>query len=203
MHLSSVLFTAFTAITAVASLPAQTPQVLRGKVEDVPTLQNQFYLDGTNIPVRSRLMNLDKIVGLQSILKVVDVGVPGATVLEVLSASPTAKTFEMGNLRIGRTARWQVIAPPGSFASIYVAPTAATTWMPFNALGVWLLGKNFLGMGSGVTNAAGQFDLNVTTPNVPALVGTSFTGQALGGDASAPGLQAWSFTNVEAKTFEQ
>jgi hypothetical protein len=187
------------AVVATASLPAQ--QTLRGKVEDVRNTQNQFFLDGTTITVRSQTLNLNTIVGQESILQVLDVGAPGAPVLEVLSATPTAKVFDMGNLRLGRDARWQVNAPPGSFASVHVVPTSLTGWMPFGPAGVWLLGTGFLSLNSGFTNGAGQFEFTFVAPNLPELVGTSFTGQALVGTATA-GLVTWSFSNPDAKVFE-
>ena len=197
MNLPTILFTA---LATIASLPAQG-QTLRGKVEDVRNTQNQFYLDGTNIPVRSLVLDLNAIVGQESILQVVDVGAPGAPVLDVLGAVPTTKVLDMGNLRLGQGARWQVNAPPGSFALVYVTATAATGWLPFGDAGVWLLGSAFVGLRSGITSGAGQFEFTFTTPNLPELVGTSFTGQALVA-TSVAGAATWSFSNPDAKVFE-
>ena len=86
----------------------------------------------------------------------------------------------MGNLRLGQSSRWQVNAPSGTSAWIYVADTRRTGYTPLGAAGTWLLqspGAVFFAFG--VTSNFGQFEFSFTMPNIPALVGTSITSQAL------------------------
>jgi hypothetical protein len=176
MRLPTILIP--TALALASLMPAQT-QTLRGSVEDVRNTQNQFYLECTNIPVVSSTMNLNLLVNQDSILEVVNIGTPGAPVLDVRAATPTAKVFGMGNLRLNRSDRWQVNAAPGSFTIVYFGETAGTGWMPFGAAGVWLLGNNHIALTSGFTSNFGQFEFSLFVPNVPHLLGTSYTGQAL------------------------
>ena len=126
MHLSSILAAA---IAAAAILPAQT-QALLGRVELYPNTQKGYHLAGTLIPVQSRAVKLHTIAGQPCILKVIDIGVPGQPMLDVVSANPTSKTFVMGALVMGKSDVWQVVGPAGSFASVYVTPTAKSTWLP-------------------------------------------------------------------------
>jgi hypothetical protein len=177
-------------------LTAQT-QVLRGKVEDVRNTQNQFYLDGTRIPVVSTAVVLNTIVGQQSLLQVVDVGTAGAPVLRVESAVPAAPNFDMGNLRLGQSARWSALAPAGSFAFLFLNWTDSTAYTPFGGFGVWLLGNGAATLASGVTNAQNQFEIRYTMPVIPSLVGLEMTGQALIDDHGT-----WFLSNVDSKEIE-
>ncbi|MCA8964183.1 MAG: hypothetical protein H6838_00435 [Planctomycetes bacterium] len=184
-------------LSLTAALSAQT-QTLRGKVEDVQNTQNQFFLDCTNIPLVSTALNLNAWVGQQAILQVVNVGTAQAPVLRVDAATATAKVFDMGNLRLGQTHRWQVDAPAGSFAFMFLDFTANTTYTPFGQYGTWLLGPGAATLASGVTNAQNQFEINFTMPSIPGLLGTSMTGQAL---VNTQGN--WFFANPDCKTIQQ
>jgi hypothetical protein len=183
-------------VLATTGLLAQT-QTLRGKVEDVQGTQNQFFLDCTHIPVVSSALNLNLWVGQQAILHVVDVGTPAAPRLRIDSAVATTKVFDMGNLRQGQSARWQVNAPAGSFAFMALNFTSNTGYAPFGPFGTYLLGSGAATLASGVTNAQNQFEINFLVPVFPALVGTSFTGQALVGDHGT-----WFFSNPDCKTLQ-
>ncbi len=187
----------FATVLAAALLPAQT-QTLRGKVEDVQHTVNQFFLDCTNIPLVSTALNLDLWQGQHAILQVVDIGTAQAPVLRVDAAVATTKVFDMGNLRFGQAERWQVGAPAGSFAMMFADLTANTGYSPFGAFGTFLLGQNAVTLASGFTNAQGQFEISVTMPNLPALAGTSLTGQALVGDHGT-----WFFSNPDCKVIGQ
>jgi hypothetical protein len=166
------------ALTALAlSLPAQT-QLVRGKVEDIPQT-NRFVLDCTSIPLVSTTLDLNAMVGNQWNLQVVNVGTATNPILDVRSATSAVKIFDMGNLRIGRAERWQVNHAPGSQTAVFVNATSLTTYGPFGAAGTWLLGGNSVFMTGGTVNNQGQFEFSFTTPNVPQLVGVSFSGQAL------------------------
>ena len=161
----------------VSTTIAQT-QLVRGKVEDVRNTQNQFFLDCTNLKVVSTTMDLNKIVGLQGDLLVVNTGSATNPVLDVQSFTPAAKIFDMGNLDLNKSARWQVNAAPGTFATMMVAPTSATSYLPLGPIGTWLLGLNAQFLASGVTNGQAQFEISFTMPNAPELVGISISGQA-------------------------
>ena len=157
---------------------AQT-QLLRGKVEDVSNEQNEFFLDGTNIPLISKRFDLDSFVGQQQVMGVVNVGTATEPVLDVISFASTAKIFDMGNLELGRSKRWEVMAPTGSLAIVFVNFTDQTSYLPFGSAGTWLLGESAAAMAAGVTDEDRQFQFDFTMPNIPDLVGTSFTAQAL------------------------
>lgn len=161
-----------------ALLPAQT-QIVRGDVEDVPNTASQFILKCTNIPLVSTTLNLNNFTNGNWILDVVNVGNATNPVLDVRAATATAKIFDIGNLRLNRADRWEVTAAPGSFALIMLDAMVNTRYTPFGALGTWLLSPGAAHVASGTTNALGKFETSVFVPNLPALVGTTFTGQAL------------------------
>jgi hypothetical protein len=190
----SLLFLSTAFLSAL--VPAQT-QILRGSIEDVQQTQNQFFLDCTNIPVRSSTLNLNNFISFEAILQVTNVGTAQNPLLEVHSVTPTTKTFDMGNLRLGRSARWEINAPAGSFGMMFVDFTFNTGYLPFGSAGVWLLGGSAASLASGITNGQNQFEINFTMPNIPSLVGTSFTGQGLIGDHGT-----WFFANPDCKVVE-
>jgi hypothetical protein len=187
-------FAILSTLAIAALLPAQT-QTVRGQIEDVPNSQPRtFVLDCTTIPVQSSTLNLGMMLDTPAILDVVNVGTAQAPVLEVSAVTPTARNFEMGNLRIGHPDRWEVFAPTGSFALVFVDFTAHTGWMPFGSSGVFLLGGGAATLTSGMTNQEGKLEFNFTMPNVPQLVGSSFTAQSLIGDHGN-----WLFSNPDCK----
>ncbi len=194
-HLTAVLLLLSPAVLSSA-IVAQT-QPLRGKVEDVQNTQNQFYLDGTNLPVVSTALNLDLWVGRQAELQVVNIGTSAAPILRVDAATPVPKVFDMGNLRLGQSARWEVTAPTGSMAFVFLDWTANTHYTPFGGFGTWLLGPGASTLASGLTNAQNQFEITYTMPVIPSLVGTSLTGQALVGTQGV-----WYFANPDSKEIE-
>lgn len=174
-HVPAILLFLF---SGASLLPAQT-QTLRGKVEDVQNTQNQFFLDCTNIPLVSTALNLNTWVGQQAILQVVNIGTSAAPILRVDAAVATTKIFDIGNLRPNQSTRWQINAAPGAFGMMFLDFTAHTGYSPFGAAGTWLLGSGAATIAAGTTNGMGQFEINFTAPNFPALLGTSFTGQGL------------------------
>ncbi len=184
-------------LSLTAALSAQT-QTLRGKVEDVQNTQNQFYLDCTGIPMVSTALNLNLWVGQEAVLQVVNVGTAQAPVLRVDAAAATAKVFDMGNLRLGQSNRWEINAPAGSFGFMFLDFTANTAYTPFGQFGTWLLGPGAATLASGMTNGQNQFEINFTMPVIPGLIGTSMTGQGLVGTQGV-----WSFTNPDCKTIQQ
>ncbi len=176
---------------------AQT-HTFNGKVEDVQGTQNQFFLDGTNLPLVSTALNLNAWVGQQAMLQVVNVGTAAAPVLRVDAATPTTKVMDMGNLRLGETRTWEVFAPAGSAAFLFMDWTSNTGFTPVPGFGgVWLLGFAPHLLTGGITSPPGVFQTTFTTPNVPSLVGLQVTSQALVGNASG-----WTFSNVDHKEIE-
>jgi hypothetical protein len=178
------------------TLTAQT-HTLRGKVEDVSGTTNQFYLDGTNIPLVSSVLNLNAWQGQQAVLQVVDVGSASAPVLRVDGAVATTKVMDMGNLRLGQSSTFEVTAPAGSAAFMFLDFLSNTGFTPFGGFGVWLLGASPYLMASGFTGGQNQFQVQFATPNNPALVGLSITSQALVGDHGN-----WFFSNPDNKSVE-
>lgn len=166
------------ALATCSLLPAQT-QTIRGKVENVKNTFNRFFLDCTTIPLVSRNLNLNLLVGQHSILSVANIGTPAKPVLDVRSATPTVKVFDMGNLVLNRSARWSVNGKPGSIAVVFLAATASTGYLPFGSPGAWFLGLAPSPIAGGVIGAHGQFGFSIFVPNIPGLVGKSFTGQAV------------------------
>lgn len=176
---------------------AQT-QILRGKVEDVPNTTNQFFLDGTNLPLTSAALNLNTILGQQMVLTVVNTGTATAPVLDVSTALATTKVFDMGNLRVGRSDTWQVNALAGSIAFVFVDLIGSTGYHPFGQYGTFLLGSNAITLATGFTNGLSQFEFTFAVPASAApFVGTVFTGQALVGDHGT-----WFFSNPDSKTVQ-
>ena len=166
-----------TLLACAAGLTAQTE--LRGKVEDVPNTQNQFFLGCTSIPLVSTAVNLNNWIGLDSLMQVTDIGAPGAPILRVDAIAATAETFEMGNLRFNQARNWTVFAPNGSFTLSAVNFTANTSFFPVAGLGTYLLGNGAITVGAGFAGANNQFQFQFTMPNAPAFTGVSMTGQAL------------------------
>lgn len=166
-----------------SSLAAQT-QTVRGKVEDVRQTANQFVLDCTNIPLTSRTLVLKNLVGTQQILEVVNTGTASSPVLEVKSAKATTKIFDMGNLKLGQSASWQVNSTPGNTALVFINSKSRTGYLPLGRLGTWLVGLDAVFLTGGLVSGQGQFEFKFTMPNLPALVGTTFVGQAVVVDKS-------------------
>lgn len=194
MHIAKFAFL-FALTTA---LTAQT-QAVHGRVDGVSgTNPQRFVLRCTNIPMRSATLDLNAMQGQFWQFQVVDVGAPGAPVLDVRSATPLAGTFDMGNLRIGDSNRWTVHAPAGSFALIALDTVAATGYRPFGSAGTWLLGGGAATLALGTTAANNQFEIRVTVPqSALPFVGTELAGQGLIVTSGQP-----TFTNSECKTIE-
>lgn len=186
------------ALALAAVLPAQT-QTVRGEVEDVRNTQNQFYLKCTNIPLVSSTVDLRALeqANQQLILQVINAGTPAAPVLDVQSTVVTPRIMDMGNLRFGRSERWEVNADPGTFAMVFIGLTQNTRYVPLGGLGTLLLGNDAAALNSGFVNGQGQFQFNFTMPTLPQLLGTSVTSQAL---ASVGG--SYLISNPDCKEIE-
>ncbi|HEU4418993.1 MAG TPA: hypothetical protein VFT55_08640 [Planctomycetota bacterium] len=180
-----------------ASVAAQTA-TLRGKVEDVQGTQNQFFLDGTNLPLVSTALNLNTLVGQQAIMQVVDIGTPAAPLIRVDSSVPTTKVMDMGNLRLGQSSTFGVNAPAGSAAFMFMDFQDNTGFLPVGGLGTWLLGLSPFLLAGGITDGQNQFQAQFFTPPNPQLLGLRITSQALVGDHGT-----WFFSNPDNKTVEQ
>lgn len=183
--------------TCMLAAAATAQTTIRGKVEDVQGTVNQFYLDGTNIPVVSNVLNLNVWQGQHAFLDVTNIGTASAPILRVDAATPTAKMMDMGNLRLGQSKTWEVFAPTGSTAFIFMDWTPNTGFAPIPTFGgAWFLGSQPFLLAGGIT-FGGVFQTSYTTPNNPMFLGLEVSSQALVGAQNA-----WQFSNVDSKIVE-
>lgn len=179
----------------LTSFAAAQTEILRGKVEDVQGTQNQFFLDGTRLPLVSTALNLNTWIGQQAEMQVVNVGTTAAPVLRVDAAVPIAKVMDMGNLRLGRTSTFEVNTPTGSFAFVFIDFTSSGGFLPLGGAGSYLLGANPALLAQGFTNNPNQFRFVFTTPADQTLVGIEFSCQAISGTVAG----GWSLSNADSK----
>lgn len=191
MKLTSLLFCA--ALVTAANVSAQG-QIVRGKIEDVPSTQT-FVLACTNLRLTSTALNLNALVGQPLEMTVTQLA-NGA--LSVLTASPIAKVFDMGNLRLGRADRWQITGTAGEAVGMFLTSIDLTGYTPVGAAGTWVLGSTWLTIAVGQINPLGVFETSFQPPNVPQLVGTTWTAQGLRQAASG----AVYVTNPDCKVLQ-
>ena len=170
---------------------AQTT-TLRGKVEDVQGTQNQFFLDGTNVPMVSTALNLNTWLGQQAVMQVVNVGTTAAPVLRVDAATATTKVMDMGNMRLGQSSTWQIALMPPCRSH------ASCAGSNVQRKGLAMDGGNPVLLAAGFTNAPNLFQVQITTIPDQTLVGLEITSQAIVGD---PG-DNWYFSNPDNKTVQ-
>ncbi len=169
-------------LALVASPCLAQTQLVRGDV-DRQQQTNLFFLDCTGIQLVSSTVNLALLhnqsqqQNIEFEMQVVDVSGNG-TVLNVVSALTIPEMFDMGNLRFGRSERWEVFGAPGALTAVYATATATTRYLPYGAAGTWLIGAPSLLVNQGTLNALGQFEFSVQMPSIPALIGQDFTAQA-------------------------
>jgi hypothetical protein len=183
MFLRKLLQTLPAALLVFGIGTAQTQLVLG----DVDTIQgtNQFRLDCTNILLVSNAVNLQQLhdqsrqQDIEYRMQVVDVTNGGPTTLNVISATAIPEQFGMGNLRFGRAETWETFAAPGSPVWTFVDLTSQTRYLPIGPAGTWVLGQFAALMASGVTSPIGRFQFRFTMPNIPELIGTSFSAQSV------------------------
>lgn len=192
MKLHSILLGA--ALVLGSNLSAQG-QVLRGKIEDNPTTQT-FFLSCTKLPLTSTVLNLNSLVGQQ--LEMTVTQLPSGS-LNVLTAAPIAKVFDMGNLRLGRADRWQITGSPGEAAGMFLTAFDLTGYLPLGAAGTWLLGPTWLTIATGQINPLGLLEVSFQPPNVPQLVGTTWTAQG----ARMSTTKGAYFANSDCKVLQQ
>jgi len=188
-----------TTLTAVCILSAATSAqtTIRGKVEDAQGTANQFYLDGTNIPVVSNVLDLNQWQGQHAFLDVTNIGTVAAPMLRIDAATGTTKMMDMGNLRLGQTKTWEVFAPTGTAAFIFMDWTANAGFLPIPGFGgAWLMGSQPFLLAGGIT-FGGVYQTTYTTPNNPALIGLEVSSQAFVGAQNT-----WEFSNVDSRTVE-
>ncbi|MCR9244776.1 MAG: hypothetical protein NXI31_07075 [bacterium] len=187
------LFALALSTTLSLGLTAQT-HTLRGGVEDVRNTQNQFYLDCTSIPIVSSTINLNLWTNTDATMQVKNVGTAQAPVLQVDSIAATPKIFDMGNLRFGEAKTWEVNAPVGAFAMVFVDFPWNTGFRPYGAMGSWVLGPAPVSFRSGFSGAGNQFQFQFTMPNLPQYTGLELVGQALVVDGGT-----WALSNPDCR----
>lgn len=180
----------------VTLLSAQT-QILRGKIEDVPSTVNQFVLDGTTLPLVSTVLNLNAWVGQDARMDVVNIGTATAPVLRVDVAVATPAAFELSPLHIGQSTTLKAHAPTGSVAFLLVDFSSNVGFAPVPAFGVWLLGASPFLLATVLTNGQNEATAMFPTPANAALVGLTLSAQALIGDHGN-----WFFSNLDTETIQ-
>lgn len=167
----------------IAAGHAQT-QLVRGDVDSVQGT-NRFVLACTTIQLVSRTVNLQQLhdqsrqQDIEYEMQVRDVSAGGKTILDVVSAKAIPELFDMGNLRLGRADRWQVMGAPGSATAVYITATGLTGYTPVGAAGTWLLGNTFFFLHAGAIGNTGLFQFSWQPPDIQGLVGQSFAAQAI------------------------
>ena len=183
---TGILATGFLAATTAT---AQQTQLLRGEVDSVSGTNN-FVVECTNIRLVSSTLNLQQMHNqtrqqdLYFDMQVRDVSTGGQRILDVVSAVLQTETFDMGNLRFGRSESWEVFAPSGAMVWVFINHISGTSYLPLGTAGTALIGPNALLMRQG-TAAAGRLRFNFQMPTIPQLVGQVFTSQALISDNGA------------------
>lgn len=179
MHIREVLPAV---ILSLALLPAQS-QLVRGEVDGVQGT-NRFQLRCTTVRLTSATLNLQALHDLTAQnnlsldMQVVDVSGNGTT-LEIVAAAPVPRSFNMGNLRLGRNDTWEVFATPGSGVWVFVGGGGDTGFVPLGPIGSWLLGQSAVPFLTGTTDAGGRVRFDVTMPNAPGLLGAVFAAQGV------------------------
>lgn len=170
-------------LAAVAATAAAQTQVVRGDIDDQ---NNLFFLDcahqvrlvSTTVDLRA-LHDASRQQDIEYEMQVVDVSSGGQRILQVISATAIPEQFGMGNLRLGRADRWELLAVPGTQVAIYLNARVLTVCVTIPSMGAWLFGGGALLMRQGTTDALGRFQFDFQPPNDPTLLGIEFTSQGL------------------------
>ena len=180
---SSFIISALCTLTATTDTATAQTQLLRGSVDSIQGT-NLFQIECTGIRVVSSTVNLQALNNashqndITFDLQVQQVD-SNPTILDIVSATQTFETFEMGNLRFGRLETWEVFGAPGSVTSVFINLRSNTSYLPVGNAGTWLLGGNFGLLSTGIINAIGRYQFLFQMPTIPALVGTEISSQAI------------------------
>ena len=183
---------------------AQT-QLVRGDIDIIKNTTGLFRLDctakGAPGATTGNLRGIQDRSRQKDIEYEMQVEVVGNNPVQVnvLSAKQIPQLMDMGNLRLSRSDRWQVRGVPNSLAAVFMTATSMTSYLPVGPLGTWVLGGNYLLVNFGTIGATGQFQFSLQPPNLPGLIGQSFSTQALVREPSGRVL----ITNADCKTVRQ
>jgi hypothetical protein len=151
----------------------------KGKVEDVSGMPGLFIVDCTGIHLTSSTLTLQSFVGQQTEIQGMWNGSFTDPSVEVTSIAAAFEEFEIGgSVKIGEIARLHVNGVPGNTFLIF--GSLESSFFPLPTAGAVLIDPDSAEiLGSGTISAAGFIELDAPIPNAPALIGLSYTGQAL------------------------
>ncbi|MEC7584728.1 MAG: hypothetical protein VYE77_10450 [Planctomycetota bacterium] len=166
---------ALLAVVVPTVLPAQNNPEFRIYGELQATGPGSYQLAVANLPVQSTQVNLAELADEDLEMTVIDVGSPGAPVLQVLSATPTEDWVRLqGDTEIGGEARFRV---DSDFAQTYYFVISFTSgFVPIDPVLPGLASGTFLcNLNAYALLAAGSFRSHyvepLAIPNDPLLVG--------------------------------
>lgn len=179
------LLSAIVATIAIAPAALAQTQLVRGDVDSIQNTRT-FVLDCTNIRLVSSTVNLQQLHDrsrqrdIEYEMQVKDVSSGNQKILDVISAKEIPELLDMGNIRLGRSDRWHVLGSPGQLAAVFLTGGPnMTSYTPAGALGTWVLGNSYVFFNAGAIGSFGRFEFSFQPPQIPALVGMTFTSQAV------------------------
>lgn len=158
----------------------------RGKIEDAENVcyycpGYTWILDGTKISLSSSTYNIASYYALQVVGEGIWNGSVTTPTINITSMTVTSETCTVGGGTIGDTMDFTAYSPEGDLAVIaaMLTPVNVTAFGLFQNQVVVLDQNNFVLVGVGTTDEDGEFNVEVTIPQIPALNGFKVTAQAL------------------------
>lgn len=171
---------------------------LRGKVEDASGSSGQFLVECTNVDLQSSTINLNALVGSQTVITGAWNGSSTSPLVQVTEIGIVTETFEIGgSSKIGENAIFSITGSPTSVFAMY--SSAGTFFQPFRNAGAVMLDPGTLHqVAFGVIGSEGNFQVKVPIPNNPDLIGITVYGQGV----KSPGVGSYFLTNADCMTVE-
>jgi len=197
------LATALTCLFVAGSLAAQDVSFW-GKVEDGENVcyycpGYDYVVDNTHTKLTSSTVDLAPFVGQYVTGKGTWSGTSASPTLTVTEMSVAPEGFTIGGgANLGGEAKFIAHGTPGQNAAILLA--ASDGFVPAGANGILFLNPtSLLILGQGVVENDGEFAIEVSIPDVPALNGLAIFGQAV----FTPGVGMPRFSNLDRKVIGQ
>ncbi|HET6204650.1 MAG TPA: hypothetical protein VFI25_17795 [Planctomycetota bacterium] len=161
----------FLALLGTGQLASAQAVSLRGKVEDLPGMPNQFVVHGTNTHLTSPTIDLNLFVGQQVLLDGNWNGSATSPSVAVQTIAIAPRTFEIGgNGTIGGEIRFTAFGNAGETALLSIA--LQPTFLPIGGYGaVFIDLASLIVLGGGPINAIGEFEIAIPIPNDTVFVG--------------------------------